>query len=763
MSARQEFKVSGEVVDHSGQGGDRSYTVADGFSGLAKVIGGTDNNWFQGGHRGDWYQGGANREGSDTARGGAGDDFLAGGKGANLLRGEGWGDILVGNRDDAFFDRMYGDNGDDILVAGRVKAKSRTEEGANGNSVRVGPQPDNPEWWSPALTKGNFMQGGDGFDEFVLHRDSYVHITDFLHEEDRIVISELRGHTLEESVKVVHHPDGYYGDRHFRIILDGNIVLAEINGYRITDGPNFDSEDPDKVQAAIDRIWSALEGVQGDYWFGGAGGDEARGTAYDDQMWGWNGDDIIDAGAGDDEVWGGHGNDTIRGGDGEDEIFGEHGNDTLWGGAGRDIVGGGQGNDVLYGGDGQDHLSGDGGNDRLDGGKGRDWLYGGGGRDIFVIDPSGATPDVIADFNVAVDYVRLPLGLAQADVRFEQVEGGFTRDRGDRFGFDNPVAAYRLVTGEGDSKKTLAVFLNKDGQDFSNVEFIWDFDPNKEYPPPPTGKTIDGTGKKDLLLGTRGDDTINGGGGKDDLYGRDGGDTLNGGEGHDKLYGENGADTLNGGGGKDILEGGKGDDFLYGGDGDDVLRGGSGNDTLEGNAGDDSLFGGAGNDTMGGGEGHDRLYGGSGADTLDGDAGADRLEGGEGNDFLSGGKHDDRLIGDGGNDVLEGGKDADYLTGGEGADEFLFRKGDGVDVITDFEDGTDTIVFLAEKENRLGSKFIGFDNLVIEETDYGVRITSKKFAEGQEILLQGVTADQIDAEDFSFVTLQEYNDLLINA
>ncbi len=757
MSERQEFTVSGKVVDHSGLDGDRSYTVADGFSGLAKVIGGAGNNWFTGGHRGDWYQGGANRSGADTAKGGAGDDFLAGGKGANLLRGEGWGDILVGNRDDAFFDRMYGDNGDDILVAGRVKAESRTEEGPNGNSVRVGPQPDNPEWWSPALTKGNFMSGGDGFDEFVLHRDSYVHITDFLHEEDRIVISELGGHTLQESIEVVHHPDGYYGDVHFRIILDGNIVLAEINGYRITDGPNFDPDDPAKVQAAIGRIWSALEGMQGEYWFGGTGGDEKTGTAFDDQMWSWGGDDWIDGGAGDDEIWGGHGNDTIRGGAGRDEIFGEHGNDTLWGGDGNDVVGGSQGNDTLYGGDGEDTLLGDGGNDRLDGGAGVDRLYGGGGRDIFVIDPSGDAPDIIGDFNVAKDYVRLPLGMAQADVRFvavpEYVETSYGRTI--------TLPAQKLVTGTGDSEKTLAVFLNKDGQDFSNVEFIWDFDPNKEYPPPPSGETIDGTAKKDLLLGTRGDDTINGKAGKDDLYGRDGDDTLNGGEGHDKLYGENGDDTLNGGAGKDILEGGKGDDFLYGNEGDDVLRGGSGNDTLKGDDGDDRLFGGAGNDGMTGGNGHDRLYGGSGDDTLDGDNGADRLEGGEGNDILVGGRHDDRLIGDGGNDRLQGGKDADYLTGGEGADEFLFRKGDGVDVITDFEDGFDTIVFLAEKENKLGSKFIGFGDLVIEETDYGVRITSEKLANGQEILLQGVTADQIDAEDFNFVTIQDYNDLFI--
>ncbi len=746
MSERQEFKVSGEVVDHSGQDGDRSYTPADGYYGLVKVIGGTGNNWFYGGHRGDWYQGGANRSAQDTVKGGQGSDFLAGGKGANVLKGEGWDDILVGNFENAYHDLMYGGNGHDTLVAGRVDWTTRDYS----ERPSVGPKLVRDAHGN--ITGGNVMWGGEGDDTFELHRDAYVHIADFNPDEDIIRMTGLTGHTLEESIDVVYHPRGPWGDSGFRLVLDGSTVIAEVN-YRGA----LDVTDPSSIQGAIDKITAKIHAIQGSTFFGSQGNDQINGTKWNDTIYGWGGDDVIAGGSDGDIIYGGYGNDTVYGNGGADALYGDHGNDTVWGGAGDDVVDGGQGNDVLYGGAGEDVLFGAGGNDRLDGGAGADSLYGGRGRDIFVMDPSGKTPDVIFDFKVGEDYVRLPLGLAQADVRFVAVAA-----------FTNPydgstVAAQKLVTGSGDSEKTLAVFLDMDGQDLSKVEFIWDFDPNKEYPPPPSGETIDGTAKKDLLLGTRGDDTINGEAGKDDLYGRDGSDKLYGGEGHDRLYGENGNDTLNGGDGNDILEGGKGNDILGGDDGDDVLRGGSGNDTLEGNEGDDRLFGGAGNDAMAGGNGNDRLYGGAGADTLDGDDGADRLEGGEGNDILSGGRHDDRLIGDGGNDRLEGGKDADYLTGGEGADEFLFRKGDGVDVVTDFEDGTDTIVFLAEKENKLGSKFIGFGDLVIEETDYGVRITSERLKKGQEILLQGVTADQIDEEDFSFVTIQEYNDLLINA
>ena len=102
------------------------------------------------------------------------------------------------------------------------------------------------------------------------------------------------------------------------------------------------------------------------------------------------------------------------------------------------------------------------------------------------------------------------------------------------------------------------------------------------------------------------------------------------------------------GGGADILSGGQGDDTIYAGGGADILDGGQG---------DDALYGGAGDDQLEGGKGDDELYGG---------AGDDQLDGGQGDDLIDGGAGDDVLV------------------GGKGEDTFVFRAGDGDDIILDF-------------------------------------------------------------------------------
>ena len=121
------------------------------------------------------------------------------------------------------------------------------------------------------------------------------------------------------------------------------------------------------------------------------------------------------------------------------------------------------------------------------------------------------------------------------------------------------------------------------------------------------------------------------------------------------------------------------------GDGqDNFLLGTSGDDEIKGLGGSDILSGGAGNDALDGGAGDDILYGGAGKDELSGGAGADYLDGGAGADVLNGGAGDDQLFGGDGADILNGGKGDDVLTGGAGADSFVFEKGFGFDVITDF-------------------------------------------------------------------------------
>jgi len=99
-----------------------------------------------------------------------------------------------------------------------------------------------------------------------------------------------------------------------------------------------------------------------------------------------------------------------------------------------------------------------------------------------------------------------------------------------------------------------------------------------------------------------------------------------------------------------------------------------GDDYIDGGAGDDEIHGGGGADTLIGGQGSDQIYGDTGNDTLDGGQGADTLMGGQGDDTLSGGQGDDVLVGGQGDDVLEG---------GQGADAFVFRAGDGNDIVLD--------------------------------------------------------------------------------
>ncbi|MBC6455839.1 MAG: putative Ig domain-containing protein [Hormoscilla sp. SP5CHS1] len=87
-------------------------------------------------------------------------------------------------------------------------------------------------------------------------------------------------------------------------------------------------------------------------------------------------------------------------------------------------------------------------------------------------------------------------------------------------------------------------------------------------------------------------------------------------------------------------------------------------------------------DHLHGGTGNDHLYRGSGNDYLYGYTGSDYLYGGTRNDYLYGGT---------GSDYLYGGTGNDYLYGGTGKDIFVLTPGSGLNVIEDFDDGTDKI------------------------------------------------------------------------
>lgn len=197
---------------------------------------------------------------------------------------------------------------------------------------------------------------------------------------------------------------------------------------------------------------------------------------------------------------------------------------------------------------------------------------------------------------------------------------------------------------------------------------------------------------------------------------QDGGRMLLGGSGADTLTGGDFADTLSGGAGNDLLTGGKGNDlYITDGDARIVETADGGIDTVRSKTSftmpnhveNLEFVGTAG--AWGSGNGLDNV--------ITGNDGSNNLFGRAGNDTLSGGL---------GNDTLNGGIGNDVLTGGPGADRFVFTKGDGSDVITDFGAG-DTL-------DLSGFYSAGLRPMLVE-TSGGVTIA---FASGDMIVLEDI-------------------------
>jgi Ca2+-binding RTX toxin-like protein len=68
-----------------------------------------------------------------------------------------------------------------------------------------------------------------------------------------------------------------------------------------------------------------------------------------------------------------------------------------------------------------------------------------------------------------------------------------------------------------------------------------------------------------------------------------------------------------------------------------------------------------------------------------------KIKGTKGNDYLAGTDADDIVKGGKGDDVIDGSIGNDLLTGGKGRDTFIIRADQGLDIIADFQTGTDRI------------------------------------------------------------------------
>lgn len=264
---------------------------------------------------------------------------------------------------------------------------------------------------------------------------------------------------------------------------------------------------------------------------------------------------------------------------------------------------------------------------------------------------------------------------------------------GHALGLDHPFDGTVLDPAYDNSKFTVMSYdSNPDTGDYSDALMLYDIYALQDLwgaaDSNPEDNTYTGprTSTIDALWDSGGTDEL-------DASGWAGGVTLDLREGYFSQFGATEDFVIAYGTVIENATGSAGDDEITGNSANNEMSGNGGDDTLSGNGGKDTITGDGGRDSVGGGKKADLLKGNGGKDTLSGGNGGDTLDGGNGNDSLGGGSGDDVIRGGNGKDKIDGQKGDDALKGGADADKFVFRAGNGDDVIKDFEAGLDTILF----------------------------------------------------------------------
>ena len=432
-------------------------------------------------------------------------------------------------------------------------------------------------------------------------------------------------------------------------------------------------------------------------------------TGDDDYLVGTPGTDLLNGGGGNDIILGGGESDNLYGGDGNDFLYGDFGslygsgvlaagNDVLIGGAGDDQLAGEDANDLLDGGTGNDILYGGAGDDRLLGGDGDDYLLGDSGTNVF---DGGAGNDILDAISTNEDQYSTNAELNNTYIitRGGGVDTILTEDAltsiyGDVLSqAQSDLDALSLFTGDVYTTDFYAAQYFANGSRLSDLpqelfDKLWVMSPTYGGPyfsqfgipiglsPEEAQATI--TALADWLSRS---DSIQFGQAisPDDLQIRIGRNEYN----NPQLYigiGNDEGVVINAYGNsiesialrrftfadgqelslEQILARGTiaseatgADDFLQGIPVDDFIDGQGGNDQIEGLAGNDTLWG------------------------------------SDGNDVISGGAGNDDLAGSQGDDILAGAKGDDLIYGGSENDVYLFNRGDGHDLINNWESPAD--------------------------------------------------------------------------
>ena len=381
-------------------------------------------------------------------------------------------------------------------------------------------------------------------------------------------------------------------------------------------------------------------------------------------------------------------------------------------------------NNTILGGSGKDSIYGNAGDDSIAGNQGNDTLTGGTGNDVFVYN-KGDGNDVITDYTSDEDLIYI----ASGDITSVGNKN------------DNLILKIgsNKISIKGGTTEEIAV-MNSDGEItyYGKTQTLTDSNKNI-YKSASYNEKIDaGERTKTIrITGNTLDNTILGGSNKDTLKGNDGNDYLAGGKGNDKIYGEADDDTLIGSSGADTLNGGDGADvFVYSnGDGDDVIAdfteyedvikidsGYISSSSIKGsnvilNIADSSITIKKGkkqtitiidsegnettriynNDIFLRDEDNSKFKATSKIITIDASKRTIAAD-------LTGNSKANSIFGGSADDTLTGGKGKDTLTGGDGADVFVYAKGDGKDVITDYTSGEDYIKIVSGSISKASIK-----------------------------------------------------------
>jgi hypothetical protein len=132
----------------------------------------------------------------------------------------------------------------------------------------------------------------------------------------------------------------------------------------------------------------------------------------------------------------------------------------------------------------------------------------------------------------------------------------------------------------------------------------------------------------------------------------------------------------------------------------------------------------------------------------------DTIYGRDGGAYLNGKFGYDTLVGGAGDDLIVGGTRKDTLTGGQGADTFLFRMGDDLDTITDFQFGAggDTLIF------SNNPSVVDFSDLTITQSGNNVKI---RYGSNSTVVLKDHVVADVDASNIQYdptgmLTAQDY-------